>query len=85
MRLTAICRRPSARCTWPTTPRATGWGWPSTTALDRFTALDTQTFALKKSVHDRVLAPAHERLIGTRVMDNETDHELVIGSFHAAR
>ncbi|MET1088506.1 MAG: endonuclease/exonuclease/phosphatase family protein [Arthrobacter sp.] len=50
----------------------------------RFTALDTQSFALKKSVHDRVLAPAHERLIGTRVVDNETQHELVIGSFHAA-
>ena len=42
----------------------------------RFTALDTQSFALKKSMHDRVLAPAHERLIGTRVMDNETQHEL---------
>ncbi|MEO8282853.1 MAG: endonuclease/exonuclease/phosphatase family protein [Pseudarthrobacter sp.] len=50
----------------------------------RFTAVDTQSFALKKSVHDRVLAPAHERLIGTRVMDNESQHELVIGSFHAA-
>jgi endonuclease/exonuclease/phosphatase (EEP) superfamily protein YafD len=50
----------------------------------RFTAVDTQSFALKKSIHDRVLAPAHERLIGTRVMDNETQHELVIGSFHAA-
>ncbi|MGO4186633.1 endonuclease/exonuclease/phosphatase family protein [Pseudarthrobacter sp. TAF60_1] len=50
----------------------------------RFTAVDTQSFALKKSVHDRVLAPAHERLIGTRVVDNETQHELVIGSFHAA-
>jgi endonuclease/exonuclease/phosphatase (EEP) superfamily protein YafD len=35
-------------------------------------------------MHDRVLAPAHERLIGTRVVDNETQHELVIGSFHAA-
>ncbi|HBH58726.1 MAG TPA: exonuclease, partial [Arthrobacter bacterium] len=50
----------------------------------RFTAVDTKSFALKKSVHDRVLAPAHERLIGTRVVDNETKHELVIGSFHAA-
>jgi endonuclease/exonuclease/phosphatase family metal-dependent hydrolase len=50
----------------------------------RFTAVDTQSFALKKSVHDRVLAPAHERLIGTRVVDNDTGQELVIGSFHAA-
>ncbi|MEN8582104.1 endonuclease/exonuclease/phosphatase family protein [Arthrobacter sp. KBS0703] len=51
---------------------------------DRFTALETKTFALHKSMHDRVMAPAHERLIGTRMVDNATDHELVIGSFHAA-
>ncbi|MGO4186636.1 endonuclease/exonuclease/phosphatase family protein [Pseudarthrobacter sp. TAF60_1] len=51
---------------------------------DRFTAHGTNTFALKKSLHDMVLAPAHERLIGTRVRDNETNHELVIASFHAA-
>jgi endonuclease/exonuclease/phosphatase family metal-dependent hydrolase len=51
---------------------------------DRFTEIDTRTFALKKSLHDRILAPAHERLIGTRVVDNETDHDLVIASFHAA-
>jgi endonuclease/exonuclease/phosphatase (EEP) superfamily protein YafD len=51
---------------------------------DRFTAHDTNTFALKKSLHDMVLAPAHERLIGTRVRDKQTDHELVIASFHAA-
>lgn len=50
----------------------------------RFTALETKTFALKKSLHDRVLAPAHERLIGTRLIDNETNHDLVLGSFHAA-
>jgi len=51
---------------------------------ERFTAYETKTFALKKSLHDMVLAPAHERLIGTRVRDNETDHELVISSFHAS-
>lgn len=51
---------------------------------ERFTAFATKTFALKKSLHDRVLAPAHERLIGTHVIDNETDHGLVIASFHAA-
>ncbi|QCB98983.1 endonuclease/exonuclease/phosphatase family protein [Arthrobacter sp. PAMC25564] len=51
---------------------------------DRFTAHDTRTFALKKSLHDHVLAPAHERLIGTHVVDNETGHDLVIASFHAA-
>ena len=52
--------------------------------MSRFTAYETKTFALKKSMHDRVLSPAHERLIGPRVTDNETDHGLVIASFHAA-
>lgn len=51
---------------------------------DRFTALDTQSFALKKSLHDRLLTPAHERLIGTRLLDIAEHRELVVASFHAA-
>jgi len=51
---------------------------------DRFTVQETNAFALKKSMHDRVLAPAHERLVGARLVDNETQRGLVIGSFHAA-
>jgi endonuclease/exonuclease/phosphatase family metal-dependent hydrolase len=51
---------------------------------DRFTAVETRTFALKKSLHDYLLAPAHERLLGVRLVDNETKHELVVGDFHAA-
>lgn len=51
---------------------------------DRFEAAETRTFALKKSLHDRVLTPAHERLIGTRLVDNEEERELVVASFHAA-
>lgn len=51
---------------------------------DRFAAIDTQAFELKKSLHDRVLKPAHERLIGTRMRDLVADRELVIASFHAA-
>lgn len=51
---------------------------------DRFTALETRTFALKKSLHDLVLRPAHERLIGTRLLDLAADRELVVASFHAA-
>lgn len=50
----------------------------------RFTNLSTQTFALKKSLHDRVLRPAHERLIGSRLIDAEDGRELVVASFHAA-
>ncbi len=52
--------------------------------MDRFTAAETTAFSLKKSWHDRMLSPAHERLIGTRLIDNETKHGLAIGSFHAA-
>ena len=51
---------------------------------DRFTNEKTQTFALKKSLHDRVLTPAHERLIGTRLTDIVAHRELVVASFHAA-
>lgn len=51
---------------------------------ERFRAVTTQTFALKKSLHDRLLRPAHERLIGTRLVDLVHDRELVVGSFHAA-
>ncbi|CAN5172698.1 hypothetical protein BH09ACT3_BH09ACT3_01430 [soil metagenome] len=50
----------------------------------RFTNRSTQTFALKKSLHDLVLRPAHERLIGTRLTDVEEDRELIVASFHAA-
>jgi hypothetical protein len=50
----------------------------------RFTAEQTTAFELKKSLHDRVLTPAHERLIGTRLIDNEDGHKVVIASFHAA-
>lgn len=51
---------------------------------DRFTAVETQTFALKKSLHDMMLKPAHERLIGTRLIDQESGKEVVVASFHAA-
>ena len=51
---------------------------------ERFTAVKTSTFALKKSLHDRVMAPAHERLLGSRLIDNESKRELVVASFHAA-
>jgi endonuclease/exonuclease/phosphatase family metal-dependent hydrolase len=50
----------------------------------RFSAVKTSTFALKKSLHDRVLAPAHERLLGSRLVDKDADRELVVASFHAA-
>lgn len=51
---------------------------------DRFTALESSSFALNKSMHDRVLAPAHERLIGALLVDEQTGRDVVVGSFHAA-
>lgn len=51
---------------------------------ERFEAVETKSFELKKSLHDRVLTPAHERLIGTRLIDQRDDRELVVASFHAA-
>ncbi|GEP25851.1 MULTISPECIES: endonuclease/exonuclease/phosphatase family protein [Cryobacterium] len=51
---------------------------------DRYTAIKTQAFALKKSLHDHLAAPAHERLIATRLIDNVAQRELVVASFHAA-
>lgn len=50
----------------------------------RYTGHDTQTFSLKKSLHDRVLSPAHERVIATKMFDNKYSRELVVASFHAA-
>jgi exodeoxyribonuclease III len=43
-----------------------------------------RSFALKKSLHDHILRPAHERLIGVRLLDLEADREFVVASFHAA-
>lgn len=51
---------------------------------DRFKLRSAHTFQLKKSLHDRVLAPAHERLLGARIHDRETESDFVAASFHAA-
>lgn len=51
---------------------------------DRFRLNTTRAFELKKSMHDRVLAPAHERLVGTYLRDVVSGNPIVIASFHAA-
>ncbi len=51
---------------------------------DRFKLQGTDTYELKKSLHDRVLAPAHERLVGTLLEDAATGRPIVVASFHAA-
>lgn len=51
---------------------------------DRFHVRTAHTFQLKKSLHDRVLQPAHERLLGARLHDRTSGRDLVAASFHAA-
>ena len=51
---------------------------------ERFDALSTKAFALKRSLHDIIAKPAHERLLGTHLIDRDHDRELVVGCFHAA-
>ena len=51
---------------------------------DRYEFEVVQSFALKKSLHDHLLRPAHERLIGVRLRDLEADRAFVVASFHAA-
>jgi len=51
---------------------------------DRFEALETKAFALKKSWHDRIASPAHERLLACRLRDVVEDREVLVASFHAS-
>jgi endonuclease/exonuclease/phosphatase family metal-dependent hydrolase len=51
---------------------------------DHFELGAVRTFALKKSLHDHLLRPAHERLLGVRLRDLEEHREIVVASFHAA-
>lgn len=51
---------------------------------DRFESLETRAFALKKSLHDRLAAPAHERLLACRLRDVEAARDVLVASFHAA-
>ncbi|HUG49671.1 MAG TPA: endonuclease/exonuclease/phosphatase family protein [Terrimesophilobacter sp.] len=45
---------------------------------------EVRTIGLKKSLHDRVLKPANERVLGARLRDIDTGHGLIVASFHAA-
>lgn len=45
---------------------------------------DVRTVGLKKSLHDRVLRPAHERVLGARLRDIDSGRAFVVASFHAA-
>jgi endonuclease/exonuclease/phosphatase family metal-dependent hydrolase len=51
---------------------------------DMYRPLEVRTIALKKSLHDRVLKPAEERMLGVRLHDIDAGRELIVASFHAA-
>ncbi|UWF77874.1 MULTISPECIES: endonuclease/exonuclease/phosphatase family protein [Microbacterium] len=45
---------------------------------------DVRTIGLKKSLHDRMLKPAHERVLGARMHEIDSGRGLIVASFHAA-
>lgn len=49
-----------------------------------FRLQDIRTIGLKKSLHDRMLKPAHERVLGVRLQDIDDGQEFIVASFHAA-
>lgn len=50
----------------------------------RFEVLRTVSFPLAKAIHDRLLSPAEERLLVTKLYDKYSGQDILIGSFHAA-
>ncbi|BDV29750.1 endonuclease/exonuclease/phosphatase family protein [Microbacterium terricola] len=49
-----------------------------------YRAVEVRSLALKKSLHDRVLKPAEERLLGVRLHDIDENRDVIVASFHAA-
>jgi endonuclease/exonuclease/phosphatase family metal-dependent hydrolase len=49
-----------------------------------YRAVDVRAMALKKSLHDRVLKPAEERMLGVRLHDIDENRDVIVASFHAA-
>ena len=49
-----------------------------------YRVVEVRSMALKKSLHDRVLKPAEERMLGVRLHDIDHGREFIVASFHAA-
>lgn len=49
----------------------------------RFKMITSVSFPLAKAFHDRLLSPAEERLLVTKLYDKKSAQEVLIGSFHA--
>lgn len=51
---------------------------------NQFRVERVRTIGLKKSLHDRVLKPAEERVLGALLMNIDTGRQVIVASFHAA-
>lgn len=51
---------------------------------ERFAVRRTRVYKLRKSLHDRVMSPAHERLIAAHLTDLALGQDVLVGDFHAA-
>ncbi|WP_102194389.1 endonuclease/exonuclease/phosphatase family protein [Microbacterium aurantiacum] len=49
-----------------------------------FQVKSIRTIGLKKSLHDILLRPAHERVLGVRLHDIDQGRDVIVASFHAA-
>ncbi|WP_051191946.1 endonuclease/exonuclease/phosphatase family protein [Microbacterium luticocti] len=52
--------------------------------MEMYRPLEVRSISLKKSLHDRVLKPAEERMLGVRLHDIDQGRDLIVASFHAA-
>lgn len=53
-------------------------------SADRFDPRDVRVMSLEKSLHDRVMKPADERLVMVRAYDAKHATDVTVASFHAA-
>ncbi|GAA2858511.1 endonuclease/exonuclease/phosphatase family protein [Microbacterium arabinogalactanolyticum] len=51
---------------------------------NQFRVERVRTIGLKKSLHDRVLKPAEERVLGALLTNIDSGRQLIVASFHAA-
>jgi endonuclease/exonuclease/phosphatase family metal-dependent hydrolase len=52
--------------------------------MSMYRPIEIRSMSLKKSLHDRVLKPAEERMLGVRLHDIDQGRDLIVASFHAA-
>jgi endonuclease/exonuclease/phosphatase (EEP) superfamily protein YafD len=51
---------------------------------ERFEHRETSSFTLKKSLHDIIASPTHERLLASRLFDKKRERDIIAACFHAS-